>query len=68
MKIFSFENGGDYSISSFVCEKITFVFRKVFFFFFHSHRKALQVSNNGIISQLIITNNNIVPFDLRSIH
>lgn len=67
MKIFSFENGGDYSISSFVCEKITFVFRKVFFFF-HIHRKALQVSNNGIISQLIITNNNIVPFDLRSIH
>lgn len=50
----------------FVCEEVTFIFCKVFVFYIH--REALQVSNNGIIYQLIITNNNIVPFDLRSTH
>lgn len=34
MKNILFENGGDYSISSFVCEGVTFIFCKVFFFFF----------------------------------
>lgn len=52
-----------------MCEEVTFIFCKAFFFFNRLiHCRAVQVSNNGIISQLIITNNNIVPFYLPGIH
>lgn len=40
MKNILFENEGDYSISSFVCEEVTFIFRKVFFFLHSSESFA----------------------------